>query len=88
MLPNRAMYHIFHLSSYSETSLLGFPKTSNDAIIFLKQQRLTYPKHPIIGHLNISSFRNNFRNFKDLILNKTDGSLISGRKPDNIFPSA
>ena len=44
---------------------------------YFKQQRLKYPKTPIISHLNIYSLRNKLIDFKKLILNETDVFLIS-----------
>ena len=45
---------------YSEASLLGSFRTSNDALDSFKQQRLRYTKNLIISFLNINSLRNKF----------------------------
>ena len=78
---------MLHKSSYSETSLLGSPKTSNDTLNFSKQQCLKYQKNPVIGHPNINFLRKKFTGSKELILNKTDVFFISEGKLDNTFPN-
>ena len=49
----------------------------------LHEQCLNHPKNVIIGHLNISSIRNTFSSFKDLVLKETDICLLSESKIDD-----
>ena len=62
--------------------------TTCDTLNDLHQQCLNHPKNVIIGHLNISSIRNKFSGFKDLILKENDICLLSETKIDDSFPNS
>ena len=59
--------------------------TPCDTLNGLHEQRLNHPKNVITGHLNISSIRNKFSGFKDLVLKETDICLLSETKIDDSF---
>ena len=81
---NRNCQLIIKNDSVKELSQSPF---ANDGTVNLvNQQRLKYAKYLIIGHLNVNSIRNEFLDFKELVLNETDTCLISEIKLDDSFP--
>ena len=62
-------------------------ETIDDTFNSLKQ-RLTYQKNPIITHLNIDSFKNNFIDFEELKQHEAPLFLISKSKLANAFRNA
>ena len=62
--------------------------TPCDTLNGLHEQRLSHPKNVIIVHLYISSIRNKFSGFIDLVLTETDICLLSEAKIDDSFPNS
>ena len=59
----------------------------NLSFFFLKKTKSKHPKNLFLGHLNISSIRNKFESFQEIIQNTFNIFLFSKTKTDSSFPS-
>ena len=75
----KALTHLF---------IFLFYDTPCDTLNGLDKQHLNHPKNVIFGHLNISSVRDKFSGFKDLVLKETDTCLLTETKIDDSFPNS
>ena len=54
-----------------------------------KEDRLNYPRNPLIGYLNINSIRNKISDIREVFGKlQLDYFVLSGTKIDESFPSA
>ena len=86
---NHIHYYSIRQNKESAKSVLTvFSDTPCDTLNVLHEQRLNHPKNVIIEHLNISSIRNKFLGFKDIVLKETDICSLSENEIDDSFPNA
>ena len=69
----------------AKSVLTVYSDTPCDTLNGLHEQCLNHPKNVIIGHLNINSIRNKF---KDFVFKGTDIFLSSQTKTDDSFPNS